>query len=581
MRWVVAGWGRWACMALLGMGATMTAEARPMHEGDRPQPKIESVSMRAHDRGPVFTGVVFEDRDNDGRRSHGEHGIRDVAVSDGHGLVRTDAQGRYRLPTAPGRTLFAIKPAGWRFGERADGLPAFWTHVPAVSPLRPKYGGIVRTAIGTSFDIALRREAPRLGGLDALIFGDPQVKSMTDVGYYARDIIDSALSDSVVASGQRESMARHREATSHDMGLSLGDIADDVLSLYPALNAETRRFGIPWLHASGNHDIDFDASRDEDSLLSFRNIFGPDTFAWEEFEAIFVVMDDVIYRPGQKPAYIGGVREDQFALLEAYLAHAPKDRLLVLAMHIPLFEAEGRDTFRDADRERLFGLLQAFPQILILSAHNHTQQHYFHDGRTGWRGTMPLHEYNVGATCGAYWSGAKDARGIPDTTMPDGTPNGYAQLHVDAGGRYALSWRVAGVGDPAAAKNDGRHSIGLHAPKALRRGAYPGWGVYANVYMGREDTRVEFRIDEGEWKPMTRVVRPDPRLLIENVRDDVADTLRGYDRSPEAESSKHLWRGALATDLALGAHRIEVRAFDAWYGEQRARTEYRLLEAEN
>ncbi|MCC7248290.1 MAG: calcineurin-like phosphoesterase C-terminal domain-containing protein, partial [Lysobacter sp.] len=273
------------------------------------------------------------------------------------------------------------------------------------------------------------------------------------------------------------------------------------------------------------------------------------------------------------------------AFLEAYLADAPKDRLLVLAMHIPLFEPEGRDTFRDADRERLFGLLRAFPQRLILSAHNHTQQHYFHDARSGWREPTPLHEYNVGATCGAYWSGAKDARGVPDTTMADGTPNGYAWMRVEATGGYALAWRVAGVESWAKASPNPQtgdlHSIGLHAPKALRRGAYPGWGVYANVYMGRSDTRVEFRVDDGPWKAMTRVRRFDPRLTLENARDDTADALRGYDRSPEPEPSEHLWRGALPTDLALGAHRVEVRAFDTWQGEQRATIEYRLLEAED
>jgi len=169
--------------------------------------------------------------------------------------------------------------------------------------------------------------------------------------------------------------------------------------------------------------------------------------------------------------------------------------------------------------------------------------------------------------------------------MADGTPNGFARMRVDAGGQYALTWRVAGVESWSKAspnsQTGGSHSMGLYAPKALRRGAYPGWGVYANVYMGRADTRVEFRVDDGAWKAMTRVRRFDPRLQLENVRDDTADILRGYDRSPEPEPSEHLWRGALPTDLALGAHRVEVRAFDAWQGEQRATIEYRLLEVED
>ena len=156
--------------------------------------------------------------------------------------------------------------------------------------------------------------------------------------------------------------------------------------------------------------------------------------------------------------------------------------------------------------------------------------------------------------------------------MADGTPNGYARLRVDAGGAYALSWHSARDADGS--------GIGLHAPRVLRKGAYPAWGVFANVYMGDAETRVEYRIDGGEWRPMKRVEQPDPRLLVENMRDDTADALRGYDRSPEAEASQHLWRGALPTDLAEGEHAVEVRAFDRWQGERSARTSYRLQVAE-
>ena len=97
--------------------------------------------------------------------------------------------------------------------------------------------------------------------------------------------------------------------------------------------------------------------------------------------------------------------------------------------------------------------------------------------------------------------------------------------------------------------------------------------------MGMDDSLVEFRIDDGSWQPMRKVLQPDPDLLAENIRDDEADALRGYDRSPEAVPSQHLWRGTLPTDLALGEHAIEVRYQDPWRGQQTATTTYRLSEA--
>ena len=401
------------------------------------------------------------------------------------------------------------------------------------------------------------RRAPRSGQGDVarvLVFGDPQVKSADDVDHFRRDIVEPI-------SG----------AHGASLGITLGDLVDDVPALLPEVKAATASLGIPWLHAPGNHDVDPGAASDAASLAGFHRTIGPDTFARQTALANIAILDDVLLLPGQKPGYIGGLREDQFAFLERWLPTLAKDRLLVLAMHIHLFDEAGKDSFRDADRERLFALLKPFPHVLVLTAHSHTQRHVFHDAATGWHGTNPLHEYNVGAACGAYWSGAADAQGIPAATMADGTPNGYAMLTVKAGGEYAVAWHNA--------RDPDDRQIGLHAPKLLRRGAYPAWGVFANVYMGTDDTRVEFRVDGGDWMPMKKVLQPDPALLAENAIDDASEVLRGHDRSPEAEASTHLWRGALPTKLDAGEHVVEVRAFDRWRGEQRATTTYRLEEA--
>ena len=94
--------------------------------------------------------------------------------------------------------------------------------------------------------------------------------------------------------------------------------------------------------------------------------------------------------------------------------------------------------------------------------------------------------------------------------------------------------------------------------------------------MGYPDTRVEMRIDEGPWQPMKRVLQADPAMLEQNLLDDAADRLRGYDRAPEAVPSTHLWRASLPTDLAAGPHQVEVRAQLDGFGEASAKTSYRL-----
>jgi hypothetical protein len=496
-------------------------------------------------------GTVFLDDNGNGNQDESERGLPNVRVSDGERIVVTDSAGVFRLASTSGRSTFLIKPAGFHAETRLDGLPDTWTNKEyAAAPTLPNGG----TPIGPSpcKNFALMRDANAAAStLDVLVFGDPQPKSLVDIDYYRRDIVEPL-----------------RDKHHARLGISLGDLVNDDLSLYPALKTVDASLGIPWLHAPGNHDLDFTAGDDAHSLESFRHAFGPDTYAWEESLANFVVLDDVVYQPGKTPAYVGGLREQQFAFLKSYLATAAKDRLLVLSMHIPLFDpTAGVETFRHADRERLFALLAPFPKVLVLSAHSHNQQHFFHGPATGWHGAKPLHEYNVGAACGAFWTGVKDADGIPLATMSDGTPNGYAILSIDPQD-FRLRWYVARAPET--------YQIQLHAPKVLRRGAFPAFGVFANVFMGDADTVVEFRIDDGEWKPMRRVLQPDPSLLGENVRDDEAEKLRGFDRSPEASLSSHLWRGALPTDLSATNHKVEVRATIAGFGLAQASTSYRL-----
>ncbi len=502
-------------------------------------------------------------------------GVGGVLVSNGRELARTGADGRYRIDVSAGDTLFVVKPADYARVLDRDGQPRFWRHhFPEGSP-RLRYGGIPASAIGPGDgDFALEPLARRAEPLRVLLFGDPQPKHAVDVRHFVDDIIEPI----------KEASALHAADPAHgfprfyfaglaaDLGLTLGDVVDDDLSLLPLVREATARLGVPWLYAPGNHDMDLDAPDDDSSLLTFRREFGPDTLAWETPQANFIVLDDVIHQPGAKPAYVGGLRESQFAFLAAYLATLDPDKRLVIGTHVPFFDTKPDvETFRHADRERLFALLSRFDKPLLLSAHGHVQRHHLHGERDGWRGAEPLHEYNVGATCGGYWGGLPDAQGIPDATMADGTPNGFARLDIDADGGYRLTWHVAREPD--------HPGIALHAPQVLRRGAYPGVGLFANVFMALPDDRVEVRIGDGDWRPMQRVERADPRLVAVNLADDAAPALRGYDRAPEAEPSTHLWRISLPTDLPAGEHRYEVRAVDRWRGELRAAGSYRLEDA--
>lgn len=495
-------------------------------------------------------GEVRHDRNGNGVADPGEPGLSGIKISNGRTVVSSDPDGRYRISLADGDTLFMIPPPGYLPPTGSDGLPQFWQHELARADAGLRYGGRAAASADGRFLLRLvDREPSRL-----LVFGDPQPKSAADVAHFRRDIVEPIR-------------GKHGAI----LGISLGDIVDDDLSLFPGVIAATASLGIPWLHVPGNHDLDLDAADDVGSLATYRRHLGPDSFAWETSHFVVVGLDNVLYNPATR-GYMGGLRDDQFAFLEAYLATLDAATPLILAMHIPLFDtAPDRPTFRGPDRQRLFDLLARFRQPLVLSAHSHVQQHVFHGAEQGWQGAAPLHEYNVGAACGGFWGGVADADGIPDARMADGTPNGYATVEQDVKEGFRLRWYVARDADDTA--------MHLYAPAVLRRGAWPGVPVVANVYMGLADSVVELRVDDGPWQPMQRHVGADPWVLAENARDDAASALRGFDRVPQGRPSSHLWRFNLPTDLAVGEHRVEVRTIDRWQGERRASTTYRLEEA--
>lgn len=227
----------------------------------------------AYARDAVVDGIVYEERDGRAGPSTDEPGISDVTVSNGEQLVRTDAQGRYRLPVRDGQTVFVIKPGDRSFVPSADGLPGFWRHYAPTGSAKRKYPGIAATGRNTRhWDFALTpRASAGKDGFQMLVFADSQTASLTDVGYYQRDIVAPIVGK-----------------TPARLGTTLGDIVSDDLSLYPALNKATTQLGVPWFHVPGNHDLNFDAGDDAQSLDSWRAVYGPDTYAVEEANASFV-----------------------------------------------------------------------------------------------------------------------------------------------------------------------------------------------------------------------------------------------------------------------------------------------------
>jgi len=483
-------------------------------------------------------GVVYSDSNSNKKRDGGEVGLSGIAVSNGVDVVLTDASGGYSLPISSDQTIFVIKPAGFDVPLNELNQPQYYyVHKPNGSP-KMRYKGFEPTGpLPASIDFGLR-PATDAKNFTALIFGDPQPYTIEEVNYFARGIVAEVKGIKNVA-----------------FGISLGDIVGDDLDLFPPYSKAVAEVGIPWYNVYGNHDMNFDAKTDELADETFEYNFGPADYAFVYGDAHFIVLDDVLYpdpRDGQ--GYWGGFRKSQLDFLENYLKTVPKDKLLVTSFHIPLLH-QNENTFRNADRQRLFDILKDYPNTLSMSAHTHLQRHNFYGKEDGWRQEKPHHEYNAGTTSGDWYSGEITPAGVPDSTMRDGTPRGYAFLNIK-GNKYTIDYK--------AAEKPKEFQIRLFHPKVVAAGRGTSAGIFANFFMGYQTDKVEYRFGNGEWVPMRHTEAPDPHYVWSLYKWDLADVLFPGRRPSNSVNSTHLWRGAIPQSLPLGENRLEVRATDMW-----------------
>jgi hypothetical protein len=492
--------------------------------------------------GEVFaTGIVFADRNGNGRRDFLERGLRDVAVSNGREVVQTDWRGRYRLPVDEDTILFVVKPRGWAPPTDPNGLPRFYyVHKPEGSPTTLRFAGVPPTGPlpeAVDFPLVRRREPD---AFRAVLFGDPQPYTLEEVDFLFRDVVQELVGIDAA------------------FGLSLGDLVGDDLSLLEPVNRTVGTIGIPWYNAHGNHDMNFRAASDEHADETFERIYGPATYAFQVGRVRFVVLDDVIYAGvnpnGSQGGYAGGLTEKQLEFLRNYLETVPRRDLVVLAMHIPL---AGPPPHEVAQRRALFEILSGHPHTLSISAHTHLQEQRFFAAQEGWNGAQPHHHLNLGTTSGSWWRGAPDETGIPHATMRCGAPNGYAILSFD-GNRYSMRFK--------AARRPADYQMEIHAPASVAAAAAGETEVLINVFAGSERARVAMRLGSaGDWIPLQHVARRDPGYLALVEREAKTRPPVGYELPPPVVSP-HLWVGRLPEAAPTGSFVLEARVIDL-YGQ--------------
>ncbi|MCE7995217.1 MAG: metallophosphoesterase [Roseivirga sp.] len=521
-------------------------------------------SIKARAGEEQAKGFVFHDRNENSKKDPSEPGIAGVAVSNGTAIVHTNEEGAYELPVANDAIVFVVKPKDWMTPVNEYFLPQFYyLYKPEGYPENYRY----KTAEPTgplpeeiNFPLYPENSSPEF---KMVVFGDPQPYNITQVDFFAEDIVTELIG-----------------RTDLEFGITMGDIVGDDLELFSPLNQAVSKIGIPWHNVLGNHDINYMAPDDKMSSATYESVYGPATYAFVYGDVHFIVIDNVIHddEAGSR-SYVGGLRPDQFEFVSNYLETVPEEDLIVMSMHIPL--VQHGESFRQSDQKKLFDLLKGFPHTLSISAHTHFQENkLFHKDSSDWQREEPHHHFNVGTTSGSWWNGMRNEDDIPHTTMRDGTPNGYSFITFK-GAEYIIDWKVAG------SLTD--HKMNIHVPRGIVANSADTTLLTVNFFNGSEQSELSYRIKgESDWKPMQKVWKPDPYYALLAKRWEkfrkmdfraqwAADTTIDLDRIgalPGPVNSSHLWEANIGTDWPPGRHIIEVEARDR-YG--RTHTAYHMM----
>ncbi len=343
-----------------------------------------------------------------GRVTAAGRGVGGAAVSDGLAVAGCDADGGFELVSTGGPGFVSvIPPAGYRLPAGPTGSLALHR------PIRPDDAG----EMTVSFDLV-----PGEGGDERhafLVLADPQTQDAREMARFHAETVPDV-------------QATVRGLGRPAFGVGCGDLMYDDLTLFPDYERGIQAMGIPFAQVVGNHDLDMAEQTDEGSVTTFASRFGPNRYAFNVGRVHYVVLDDVLWHGS---GYIGYLDAGQLAWLAADLARVERGAPVVVFLHIPAFSSEFQrrgqrspaPSIALTNREALYRLLEPF-RAHVISGHMHESDHVYEGG---------VHEYTVGAVCGAWWTG---------DICYDGTPNGYGVFAVEG---EELRWRYQATGRPA------------------------------------------------------------------------------------------------------------------------------------
>lgn len=481
----------------------------------------------------TIVGKVFYDLNQNGILDAGETGIEGVLVSNGLDWTVTNEEGDYEIAVRPDMNLTIVQPSGWRVPVDERMVPQFfYIHKEGGTGYEMRFGGLSDTGPAPQgVNFPLIREGASGERFSCAILADPQAYSHEQLQW----LRDGVFAD-IISAGYGQG----------DCIIQLGDIVGDDLDLLERHLELGAAAGLPQWLVIGNHDVDFDAKTNDDKADSWRRIYGPNYYAFEMGNVLFVVLDNIYYpcgpedaargrancQEGRNPSYNGRLTETQFIWLEGLMKHTPEDRLIVLNTHVPFVSfVDGTSGQHQMDElTRVYSLVEG-REVVSFAGHTHTTENHspgqLFEGWTESTGTgpLPFRQIIAGAASGSWYQGDFNVFGVPMALQRMGAPMGY--FHVEFEG---ANYRERYIG--ALLGRDRGQWIGLNTP------GFRNW--YNTIMDWVNENPFELEADP----PFSINDLPDPQVLTpEDFSEGVWITANVWAGSAETKVVAHLSTG--------------------------------------
>ena len=437
--------------------------------------------------------------------------IAGVAVSDGFQVVQTDADGYYELSgvTPESWYIYCSLPADVEVPVNEHGQPCFFKKYPSSS---------------ARYDFTFEK-LPNGKESEFVIFGlaDTQPSTLQLVERF-----------DVQAAPEIKSYSKSLGLPSY--GIVMGDMVGSKPELMPNMRASLAKdkTGMPIFACYGNHDHilcdkshpAFPDERNSSFYIKlqrgFEECFGPVNYSFNRGDVHIISMRDVYNTSDTSVSdYKTGFTAEQFEWLKQDLACVPKSKMVILCVHIPIFN-NGK-VGDGTHRQEILKLLNEYDEAHVFSGHTHYMHPYDHVwNKTGYK----IYEHCISST-------RPDM--LASNIHRDGTPCGYNIFKIS--GNKMVDWYYKGF---PYGMNSRDYQIRLCRGASIF-GSEPEEG-------NASSTKGYYQLPYDNGTLLANIFSSDPSWVVEVYEDGVfTGTMTNYFKATGSEYDNLVGDGTLAS----------------------------------